>query len=410
MNGLFKVIFDREENDPHFICCYSLGFLLKLIDRTLLKQAEIFLRLFLQIPFDKLIRDYDLASHLKSKGLRKCKMYAYELLRIYRQMNSVSEKQLAQLFNNMDEMEKFCRWEKEQVQSFEKGQHYGKTAVQKERNRMSVDDRTSERSISEVDVESGQRSRSMTTVYQPINFRRERLEKKYFPLSLEGLTQFYESISNINFDENIVQNKGFKKIIQKFARNKKIVQGENLHALFDVNVGSGFLRMKFPEPTLKLRQFSKKDLLQTAIMINRKQPKYRERREVCLQFELDGILVALELQFLEIGNSSSKVIYILASCFDLIQQRPTVVFSSMDPLQYLVFLARVEVELGAERSVKSISLYIQSGDDETAQVTTNQELMKSVLLETLTLLQPVEPSVHLDKSCNISITTQAPSY
>ena len=81
--------------------------LLKLLDPSYNPLGEHFLKFFRSLKGERLKRT-ELRKHLEAKGLKKCKMHAYELLRIYSQDNfDFSPKDM---FSDPEHYRNFKRW------------------------------------------------------------------------------------------------------------------------------------------------------------------------------------------------------------------------------------------------------------------------------------------------------------
>ena len=387
MKGLLDIIFYREPEDPHFICCYSLKLLLKLLDRSLVRQADYFLKLFVGLPADKIFREYNLRCHLEVKGLRKCKVYSYELLYIYRLYNPTNQTHLTSIFTSNKDMENYIAWEKSQIITSIIGEH-----IRVDHNSSAFSGQRKESDNSIVMEEPAIRTRSMTVFQLSPSLKRANQVSRAWPLSLEGLSRLYQSIVSIDFEQQDVNSKTYQTIAQRFARHKRILRKQNQTMMIDKSKGTSFFRLDFPDgagPQIKV--FGMEDLAKTAVELNKKSPLKRGKKQFFFNFCNMAQELSMELHYLEALNLPAKVVYTLSSHFDLITSQLTIINPELT--HACAFLARVEAEMDQQRRLKRVNLYVQAGNEEAAQLVCDDEIMVQAMFKIIRLFKlPSEPA------------------
>lgn len=395
MKGLFEVIFQREEGDPHFICCYSLKLLLRLLDRSQLKQSDIFLKLFVGLPASKLINGYKLGSHLEAKGLPKCKTYAYELLKIYRvnNLNNLNNQfHLTTIFSFKKEMENYSAWEKRQIISSITSEGYCLTRGAA----LASSHKKEEEQIAQIVSEPVYRSRSMTVFQLSPTLRLQNKDDKLWQLSQVELTEFCAFIAAQ--EKQLLAGKGREKCkySSEDEENQPEIEiiGDTLNYTL-ASEGRAFVKVKFPvENRLKLKFFRMKDLVKTALELNKKTPAQRNKKEFYLNFPLeDGSEVSLELHYQELCNMKTKIIYLVGSYFDIAKNIVTTHSDRFDDSSVeLCFLSRIELELKESRIVSSASIMLQARDTASARILCDRENLKQAVTSSIQLFSLLQES------------------
>ena len=396
MKGLLEIIFERESSDPHFICCYSLKLLLNLIDRSLVIQADYFLSYFVRLPPDLIFKKYDLKSHLEVKGLRKCKSYAYSLLQIYRKSNLDKQTHLTSIFSSNKEMNNYITWEKNQLNSSMISEHY-KFEV---KNGQNGQRKESENSLGLEEPLERSRSHLVYNFDFAITKPKTTNSRTQRSLSLENLSRFYGAMNMVNLDNLNADNKVIQTITSKFAENKKIERTGNILSVLDRKKGFAFYKIDYEkEPEkMKFKEFGMSGLAKTAIEINKKSRQHRDQRLFFFDFYYrEGKKMKVEMDYMEFLNLPSRFIYTFSSNYDIVTSQ--VMNNSDDKAQEVcIFLGRVEVEMIQERIIRTVSLYIQAGNEESAEVIMDQDLMTLSVKNILTLFQTKPEDINSEKS------------
>lgn len=379
VKGLFEIIFQRKEGDPHFLCCYSLKLLVMLLDRSLHRHADFFLKLFVSLPPSKLINGYKLGSHLEAKGLPKCKAYAYELLRTYRANNPTSQFHLTSVFSCNKELDKYELWEKSQLICSINSEHYGEFLPANQDSLASHDKETDDFIIEE----PVHRNRSMAGLQLSIGLRRQNKAKKTFPMSTEQLYKFKQQIDSQDLasvaDDNA---KGSYSSLDRGVRSRFFKSRDNLQSYIEPELGRSFIKLSFgKESPYKLKLFYLKDLVKTALEINKRDCEHKGKREFFLRMASDdNQQYRLQIFYQELCNLKTKLFYLVSSYYDFFKNKKTVVDDHDDEsVTEVCFIGKVEIELAENRLVNSIAFYCLSSNELSARLLCNEDNLREAL-------------------------------
>lgn len=390
MKSLFDIIFELDEKDPkeldkekqppHFICCYKLDFLVKILDRTLFRNFEPILRLFSTVSVDKLANEYKLGGHLNGKGLRKCKMLAYELLRIYRTVSPYQNFHLTKLFIDKNEMKNYTQWENSMVfTSIKTEQWQMENSDQLTLHDLMVDKAEDEALYSE---EAVYRNRSMTKFKLPEFFRKANDTHRSWPLNMTNINRLVSYLQALESDERKL---AAIRLIQKRIGKSHLRTTRSAHlGKFEPELGASALKINFdPVKRVLLKKIRMKDLARTALGMNSDEFATRGRKEFFLKYEQGEESICFELRYQEVCNIKNKIIYTLSSHYDAVTEKLTYCSPIFQESVAIRFLGRIEIELTDERLVKSCALYVQAADDESASVTCSKEALSYAIHQVL---------------------------
>lgn len=392
MKGLFEVIFQREDQDPHFICCYSLKLLVRLLDKSELKQSDFFLKLFVSLPASKLINGYKLSSHLEAKGLPKCKTYAYELLRIYRVNNPTNQFHLTTIFSFKKEMENYAAWEKRQIINSISSEGYCQTRGAA----LASSPKREEEQQTLIVNDPVYRSRSMTVFQLSPSMRVQNKDNLLWQLSQEALAEFRAHISEKEAKIGEEKSPPINTMSNEQEDNDLALEvSDDTTSCIIPSEGKAYIKVVFPEDSgFRLKVFRFKDMARTALELNKRTPGQRNKKEFFLKFEVfEGTEVSLEVHYLELCNMKRKIIYQISSFYDFSKNIVTSTPDRNDDNSVeLCFMGRVEVDLEEHRRVTSASVILQARDSQSAAILCNSENLKRALFSTMQLLSiPTDP-------------------
>jgi hypothetical protein len=351
MKGLFDVIFSPDPSQEHFLCCYSFRFLTKLLDKSLLKQCDLFIKIFASLALKKVADG--LRPHLESPGLKVCKIYSYQLLHLYRGF-SASGQSLDLIFKDKKAQLLYQNWEASQTINSLSSEGYTPVTLEKTQSQ-----RKQSEPAEDISDESSMRNRSLAslTIFQNNKTLNWDYEKERHRLDKRILMDFYFRMRNLGFHKQTGDRSPLTKIINSFTKGKKSFEAEDFSGYVDTNTGLMFARF-VPKviPIPKLKFFTFADLLKTGCEFNKDNPNNKGRSNFELLFEYAGVDVAMNLEAEEICNLKNVVMYMVTSEIGNTKTKPFFE-SGQDKTMFCTFLLRLDVELTEDREIVSIQMY-----------------------------------------------------
>lgn len=351
MKGLFDVIFTPDPSQEHFLCCYSFRFLTKLLDKSILKQCDLFIKIFASLALKK-VSD-GLRPHLESPGLKVCKIYSYQLLHLYR-VFSTSGQSLDLIFKDKKAQRLYENWESSQTITSLNSEGYSPVTMDR-----TTSGRLSGEPVEEISDESSMRNRSLAslTIFQNNKSLNWDYEKERHQLDKRILMDFYFRMRNLGFHRQMGDRSPLTKIINSFTKGKKSFESEDFSGYVDMNTGLIFARFvpkRIPIPKLKFFTFA--DLLKTGCEFNKNNDNNKGRSNFELLFEFSGVDVAMNIMAEEICNLKNIVMYMVTSEIGNTKTKPFFE-TTKDKTMFCTFLLRLDVELTEEREIVSIQMY-----------------------------------------------------